>query len=77
MARQKTAITTKDIIILITAIIAALTAVIKFLCEVNRHGLWKECILSVGLVLGFNYLLYYLGDTKIVPFSVFGWSCLI
>ena len=65
MARQKTAITTKDIIILITAIIAALTAVIKFLCEVNRHGLWKECILSVGFVLVFNYMLYYLGDTKI------------
>ena len=77
MARQKTAVTTKDIIAFITAIIAVITVIIKFLCEVNRHGLWKECILSVGVVLGFNYLLYYLGDAKILPFSVFGWSCLI
>lgn len=77
MARQKTAVTTRDIIAFITAIIAVITVIIKFLCEVNRHGLWKECILSVGFVLGFNYLLYYLGDIKILPFSVFGWSCLI
>ena len=60
MARQKTAVTTRDIIAFITAIIAVITVIIKFLCEVNRHGLWKECILSVGFVLGFNYLLYYL-----------------
>lgn len=62
---------------LVTVFIAAILGATKFLIEVNRHGLWKECILSVGFVGGFNYLLYYLGNTNVLPFSVFGWSCVI
>lgn len=67
----------RDFYNLVTFFIVALTGAIKFLIEVNKHGLWKECILSVGFVGGFNYFLYYLGDTKVLPYSVFWWSCLI
>lgn len=67
----------KDFYNLVTVFIALIAGTTKFLIEVNKHGLWKECILSIGFVGGFNYFLYYLGDTKVLPFSVFWWSCLI
>ncbi|CDE61494.1 unknown [Fusobacterium sp. CAG:439] len=50
----------RDFYNLITVFIALILGTTKFLIEVNKHGLWKECILSVGFVGGFNYLLYYL-----------------
>ena len=62
---------------LITVFIASVLGVTKFLIEVNKRGLWKECIVSVAIVCGFNYILYQLGYYKILPYSVFGWSCLI
>ena len=62
---------------LVTIAIALITASIKFLTEVHKRGLWLECIISVSIICGFNYLLYYLGDTKVLPFFVFGWSCLV
>ena len=67
----------RDFYDLITVFIALILGTTKFLIEVNKHGLWKECILSVGFVSGFNYFLYYLGDIQVLPFSVFWWSCLI
>ncbi|MCM1264972.1 MAG: restriction endonuclease [Candidatus Gastranaerophilales bacterium] len=62
---------------LVTIAITLITITIKFLIEVNKRGLWKECIVSVSLVGGLNYSLYYLGNANILPLSVFGWSCLI
>lgn len=62
---------------LVTLVIAAIVATTKFLIEVNKRGLWKECIVSVALVVGLNYGLYILGNSNILPFEVFGWSCLI
>ena len=59
MARQKTAITAKDIIILITTIIAIITAIVKFVSEVNRLGLWKEFFLD-NFVSNSYCLLYLL-----------------
>lgn len=67
----------RDFYNLVTIIIVSIFGATKFLIEVNKHGLWKECILSVGFIGGFNYLLYYLCDINILPFSVFWWSCLI
>ena len=67
----------RDFYNLVTIIVVSILGATKFLIEVNKHGLWKECILSVGFVGGFNYLLYYLGNTKVLPFAVFGWSCII
>ena len=67
----------RDFYNLITVFIALILGTTKFLIEVNKHCLWKECVLSVGFVGGFNYFLYYLGDIKVLPFSVFWWSCLI
>lgn len=62
---------------LIFLIITVIGIVIKFLIEVNKRGLWKECILSVGGVYGLNYILYDMSNKNTIPFSVFGWSCLI
>lgn len=62
---------------LIILIITIIGVAIKFLIEVNKRGLWKECILSVGGVFLLNYVLYQLGAQEVVPFDVFGWSCLI
>lgn len=62
---------------LVTLVIAAIVATTKFLIEVNKRGLWKECIVSVAIVGGLNYGLYILGNSNILPFEVFGWSCLI
>lgn len=67
----------RDLYNLVLLFVACVLGATKFLIEVNKHGLWKECILSVGFVGGFNYFLYYLGTTNILPFSVFGWSCVI
>jgi len=65
MARQKTAITAKDIIILITTIIAIITAIVKFLSEVNRLGLWKEFFMATVLFAGINYIAYLSGNSDI------------
>ena len=62
---------------LVAIAIAAIVATTKFLIEVNKRGLWKECIVSVAIVVGVNYGLYVLGNSNILPFEVFGWSCLI
>lgn len=62
---------------LVAIAVALITASIKFLTEVHKRGLWLECIISVSIICGFNYLLYYLWDTKVLPFPVFGWSCLV
>lgn len=65
MARQRTAITVKDIIILITTIIAIITAIVKFLSEINRLGLWKEFFITTTLLLGSNYIAYLSGNSDI------------
>lgn len=67
----------KDFYNLVAVFIALMVGTIKFLIEVNKHGLWKECILSIGFVGGFNYFLYNLCNTNVLPFSVFCWSCVI
>ena len=63
-----------ELAILIITIIGVVT---KFLIEVNKRGLWKECGISTGAVFLLNYILYQLGAYEILPFEVFGWSCLI
>lgn len=65
MARQKTAITIKDIIILITTIIAIITAIVKFLSEVSRLRLWKEFFIATALFAGSNYIAYLSGNSDI------------
>lgn len=67
----------RDLYNLVLLFVACVLGATTFLIEVNKHGSWKECILSVGFVGGFNYFLYYLGTTNVLPFSVFGWSCII
>lgn len=62
---------------LIILIITIIGVVIKFLIEVNKHGLWKECIFSVSSVFLLNYGLHQLWMQETIPFKVFGWSCLI
>lgn len=65
MTRQKTAISTRDIIIFITAIIAIITAIFKFLAEVNRLGLWKEFFIATAIFAGSNYIAYNLGNSDV------------
>lgn len=65
MSRQKTSISTRDIIIFITTVIAIITAVIKFLGEVNRLGLWKEFFIATAILAGSNYISYNLGNSDI------------
>lgn len=62
MAKQKTAISTRDIIIFITTVIAIITAVIKFLGEVNRLRLWKEFFIATAILAGSNYISYNFGN---------------
>lgn len=62
---------------LIVLLITIIGIGIKFLIEVHKRGLWKECILSVGIFCILNYTLYQLWMQNTLPFKVFGWSCLI
>ena len=54
MARQKTAVSVRDIIIFITTVIAIITAIFKFLAEVNRLRLWKEIFIATAVLAGSN-----------------------
>lgn len=63
-----------ELAILIITIIGVIT---KFLIEVNKRGLWKECAISSGVVFLINYAWYQLGVHEILPFDVFWWSCVI
>ena len=65
MARQKTAVSVRDIIIFITTVIAIITAVLKFLGEVNRLRLWKEFFIATAIFAGSNYIAYNLGNGDI------------
>ena len=65
MARQKTAVSVRDIIIFITTVIAIITAIFKFLSEVNRLGLWKEFFIVTAIFAGSNYIAYNLGNGDI------------
>ena len=65
MARQKTAVSVRDIIIFITTVIAIITAVLKFLSEVNRLKLWKEFFIATAILAGSNYIAYNLGNGDI------------
>ena len=65
MARQKTTISTRDIIIFITTVRAIITAVIKFLGEVNRLRLWKEFFIATAILAGSNYIAYNFGNSDI------------
>ena len=65
MSRQKTAISTRDIIIFITTVIAIITAIFKFLAEVNRLSLWKEFFIATAILVGSNYIAYNLGNSDI------------
>lgn len=62
MARQRTAVSVRDIIIFITTVIAIITAIFKFLAEVNRLGLWKEFFIATAIFVGSNYIAYNLGN---------------
>lgn len=62
---------------LIILIITVVGIGIKFLIEVNKRGLWKECILSVSGVAVLNYVLYQLWMQNTLPFKVLGWGCFI
>lgn len=62
---------------LIILLITIIGGTIKFLSEVNKRGLWKECVLSVGALFLLNSVLYQLSVQEAIPFKVFGWSCLI
>ena len=74
MARKSDYRSFYELVILIVTVIGI---TIKFLIEVNKRGLWKECILSVGGVFLLNYGLYQLWMQDTIAFKVFGWSCLI
>lgn len=65
MAKQKTALSTRDIIIFITTVLAIITAIFKFLSEVNRLGLWKEFFIATAILTGSNYIVYNLGNSDI------------
>lgn len=65
MARQRTAVSVRDIIIFITTVIAIITAVLKFLGEVNRLRLWKEFFIATAILAGSNYIAYNLGNGDI------------
>lgn len=65
MARQKTAISTRDIIIFITTVIAIITAIFKFLGELNRLSLWKEFFIATAILAGSNYIAYNFGNSDI------------
>ena len=65
MARQKTAVSVRDIIIFITTVIAIITAIFKFLAEVNRLRLWKEFFIATAVLAGSNYIAYNLGNGDI------------
>lgn len=56
----------RDFYQMIAAIIAIITITVKFLIEVNKRGLWKECIISVAIFAGVNYLTYNLQDASII-----------
>ena len=62
---------------LIILLITLIGIGIKFLIEVHKRGLWKECILSVGVVFILNYSLYQSWMQNTLPFKVLGWSCFI
>lgn len=62
MSRQKTSISTRDIIIFITTVIAIITAIFKFLAEVNRLSLWKEFFIATAILAGSNYISYNFGN---------------
>ena len=74
MARQQNY---KTFYQLIALIIAFIVGAIKFLIEVNKRGLWKECFVSVLIVGIINYLFYYLGKNGTIPSDIFIWSCII
>lgn len=65
MARQKTAVSVRDIIIFITTVIAIITAIFKFLAEVNRLRLWKEFFIATAVLAGSNYIAYNPGNGDI------------
>lgn len=65
MSRQKTAISTRDIIIFITTVIAIITAVIKFIGEVNRLSLWKEFFIATAVLAASNYIAFNIGNGDI------------
>lgn len=56
---------------MIILIISCIGIAIKFLIEVNKRGLWKECIISVGIFAIINYLTYLLSDSDIISLKVF------
>ena len=56
----------RDFYQMIAAIITIITITVKFLVEVNKRGLWKECIISVAIFAGINYLTYNLQDASII-----------
>jgi len=47
---------------MIILIITAIGIAIKFLIEVNKRGLWKECGISVGIFAGVNYVVYLISE---------------
>lgn len=55
---------------LVAMIIALIGFAIKFLYEVNKRGLWKECLITTPLLIGFNCFLHDLAIQQTVPFEV-------
>ncbi|MCR5266455.1 MAG: hypothetical protein K6E29_07670 [Cyanobacteria bacterium RUI128] len=56
---------------LILLIITGIGIIIKFLIEVNKRKMWKECLLSVGAFGAVNYPAYLLADAGMMGFKIF------
>lgn len=56
---------------MIILIISCIGIAIKFLIEVNKRGLWKECIISICIFAVINYLCFLLADSDIIGLKVF------
>lgn len=60
MARRKYESDYRSFYKIVTIIITAIVMSIKFLFEVNKRGLWKECIISVSIIFTINSFIYLL-----------------
>ena len=56
---------------MIILIISCIGIAIKFFIEVNKHGLWKECIISICIFAGINYLCFLLANSNIISLKIF------
>lgn len=60
MARRKYESDYRSFYKIVTIIITAIVMIVKFLFEVNKRGLRKECIISVSIIFTINSFIYLL-----------------